>query len=106
MKKSCPGFEFFVQYSASGAPKAVMWMTARQRELLRAFGEVVFLDFKWGGGNNLRWPWSGPAVVDQEGHLRIVASVFFSTESDESYRYVFTSLCVCVSKSYHEHGKG
>lgn len=61
-------------------------MTGRQREFARAYPEVIFFDFKWGGGNNLLWPWAGPTIVDQEGHLRVIASAFYSTESDDAYR--------------------
>jgi hypothetical protein len=87
MEEASPGFKYFVEYNAEGTPVGVMWMTPRQREIARAFAEVLFLDFKWGGGNNLLWPWAGPTVIDQEGHLRLVASAFYSTESDEAYRY-------------------
>lgn len=63
------------------------WATGRQRELLKAYGEVTWWDGKWGGSNNLQWPLIAPAIVDQEYCVRAVAYAFVCSESNDGYRY-------------------
>jgi hypothetical protein len=107
MQAQCCGFLYFTAYAEDGNPIAVMWMTPRQRELLLHYGDVLFIDWKWGGGNDLCWPWAGPSILDQENKLRTVASCLYSTESEQAYRYggdysyVHVHACnVCSSPFY------
>lgn len=97
MKTRDPAFDYAIQRGDCGAPVTVMWMTGRHKELLATFGDVVFMDGKWGGANNLNWPFVAIGGVDQEMKVRMFAHAFACAESNGSYKYVHITFVLVGS---------
>lgn len=94
-----PAFAFSIQRTEERTPTAVFWITGRQRETVQRYGQVMWLDGKWGGGNTLRWPTMAMAVLNEELRLCIAANAFVCAETSDAYKCVIFYFCkVCVSK--------
>lgn len=70
-------------------------MTGRHKELPCKYGDVLFMDGKWGGGNKLGWPFFAICVINADGHVAMVAHGFASGESNAAYGYKLCSGSAC-----------
>lgn len=85
-------FDYRVAKDSEGKPVGVMWMTGHMRGLGQRYGDVLFLDAKHGGSNNLRWPFFGPTIVDSENSPRVIAHCFSSSECGPAINWILEML--------------
>lgn len=64
-------------------------MTGRQRETVQRYGQVIWLDGKWGGGNSLRWPTMAMAVLNEAARLCVAANAFVCAETSDAYNVCY-----------------
>ena len=95
LKLKYPGFQYRISQH-KGVLTGWMIMTAEQQYLAKMYGQVIFMDFKKSGISVVNWPYQGPAVIDEENHVRVVAYSMTCTESNESYGFSLTSMTSIV----------
>ena len=91
-KDRLPGFDFRVQYSQSGKPIGIMYMTKSMRQSLLCYAQVSFLDAQKRQMNKMGWPYIGPVVMNNEFHVQTCCEAIVTSEDIDTYLWIIQSM--------------
>ena len=94
-------FVYNILYDNS-IPIAFMFMTSWQRALLEDFGELIFFDAKPSAFNDLRWPFIGPCILDEEHNLRMFASLYGNSDGGKVTKWAFSTFAKFVPSLFEK----
>tara|TARA_R110002050_G_scaffold31742_1_gene81321 strand:+ start:141 stop:2150 length:2010 start_codon:yes stop_codon:yes gene_type:complete len=91
IRDSCFDFRTMVDPVTSQLT-GIIWQTGRQRLHAQRFCDNLFLDCRKKGNNDLRWPYFGPVISDENRKTRVIAHCLAIAEDVRSYSFIMQSL--------------
>ncbi|MGH7974653.1 MAG: hypothetical protein ACREBR_03940 [bacterium] len=92
LQKKESGFTLRIARDSKGTPVGVIWITPAMRAAFERIGWFLCLGAMKRQLNDLKWPYVGPVVLDENRKVTVVAEAFVNSERLDMYSFIMRSI--------------